>query len=93
MQEPHQAQSRPVQKRKRVFLRPRKKKIRQQTEGIRRTEEASLQEEGQGYQEDHFETRVLQVQTQEIPMHRKSQDLQIRGQEEDLMNYYKLLYF
>jgi hypothetical protein len=36
---------------------------------------------------------VLQVQTQEIPMHRKSQDLQIRGQEEDLMNYYKLLYF
>ena len=66
MQEAHRSQSFPIQKGKGVHQGPGKKKIRQQTKGIRRSEETHLQEEGQDHQEGRLKTRMQYLQEKEF---------------------------
>jgi hypothetical protein len=77
LQEAHAAQSDPVQDGQSVIVRPGQAQIRPKAKGLRWSDQARLQEEGEDHKEDHTQNGVLRMQGQETDRPQEMQTLRV----------------
>merc|ERR1711872_587101 len=83
MQKTYASQGDAVQEGQRLSSRSRQAALRSQAEGIRRSDQAHLQEEGQDDEEDRAPTGVHRLQAQGSSHHQEMQALRTRRRKEE----------
>merc|ERR1711931_567961 len=83
VQKTHPAQGHAVQERQGFAPGPRQAALRSQAEGIRRSDQAHLQKEGQDDEEDRAPTRVHRLQAQGSSHHQEMQAFRTRRRKEE----------